>query len=65
MKLTKVKVSFIKEGHNGGEFAKFKMLAIELPPEGRTIKINDVSGDVIHVEHDLSNNKAEVWISEE
>lgn len=59
---TTVKVSFIKEGETGGPFARFNMATCELPPEGRKVTINGISGEVVCVNHDMSNNTANVYI---
>lgn len=59
MNLSISQVEFIIDG---GVFAAFKMLDVELPPEGRKITINGITGVVSDVHHDLSNNVARVYL---
>ena len=63
MKLSIVKVTVTLEGQ--GDIAKFDLPACELPPLGHDWTVNDIKGEVIVVEHDLSNETARVWLKTE
>ena len=55
-----VEVTVTLEGE--GDIAKFDLLACELPPIGHDWIVNTIKGEVIQVEHDLSEQTARVWI---